>query len=177
MIYLDTSMSDIHLTMSLNTWAVKTPSLISIIGRPPQLNKKINSWDQREKFRLTVSEILKRTCLCVHSVHASFMNVLLGSKKLRLLIKAISYWVLYTEKWQMCISRDTVPMETIIQPVCVHILKNMFMQGRWDMVSLGSITLTSLTFVCAKCQPLFGINISCTFLLHCICWIAHCMLL
>lgn len=31
------------------------------------------------------------------------------------------------------------------------------------MVSLGTIMLTLPTFVCAKCQPLFCINISCTF--------------
>lgn len=63
----------------------------------------------------------------------------------------------------MCKSRDIVPMETIIQPFHAHILNNMFMQGRRDMVSLGTIMLTLPTFVCAKCQPLFCINISCTF--------------
>lgn len=69
--------------------------------------------------------------LCVHGVHPTFIDAFLGSKKPRLLIKAISHWVLYIEKWQICISRDIVPIETIIQTICAHTLKNMFMQGRY----------------------------------------------
>lgn len=59
----------------------------------------------------------------------------------------------------MCISRDIVPIETIIQPLHAHVLKEYVYAREMRYGFFG----TALTFVCAKCQPLFCVNISCTF--------------
>lgn len=59
----------------------------------------------------------------------------------------------------MCICRDIVPIETIIQTLCAHILKEYVYAREMRDGFFG----TSLTFVCAKCRPLFCVNISCTF--------------
>lgn len=54
----------------------------------PQLNKKINSWDQRGKFTLTVSQNLKRSYYsCVHNVHVAFYEYFAGTKETEVINK------------------------------------------------------------------------------------------
>lgn len=96
-----------------------------------------------EIVNTNIKKIISR--LWVHGVRATSKDALLGSKKPWLLTKAISYWVLYTEKWQICISEDIVPIETIIQPICAHTLKNMFMQGRYGFFGNHNFDFTDFS--------------------------------